>query len=176
MFVVDFIVVKMNVPERQNKKRRGLNMEDIIKDAVHFIGEIKTALLTTIIDGNYIDSRLIGPFVNEELTVYIFTLNSSNKIEQINKNSHVSLYVQNNFENTKEYKSLLINGKAGIVVSIDKIIKMQDALEIKASGYKAWIDKNGWDKWSIIKIQPEYIKFVDNSKWREPKLITIDNK
>lgn len=150
-------------------------MQDIINYAVNFLSENKTALLTTITD-NYIDSRLIGPFLNDELIVYIFTLNNSNKIVQISKNSHVALYLQNNFKNTKECKSLLINGKAVTNISSEETVTIRNALEKKAAGYKKWIDKNGWDKWSIIKIQPEFIKFVDNSKWKEPQIIKIDSK
>jgi len=149
-------------------------MEDTIHYAVNFLSENKAALLTTIMEDNYIDSRLIGPFINDELIVYIFTLNNSNKIEQINKNSHVSLYLQNNFENLKDLKSLLINGKAVKIIASEEIVKVRNALEIKSTGYKDWIDKDGWDKWSIIKILPESIKFVDNSKWKEPQKIIID--
>lgn len=148
-------------------------MNEIIDCAVKLLNENKTALLTTIMEENYLDSRLVGPFVNDGLTVYIFTLNNSNKIKQIISNSHISLYLQENYENIKEYKSLLINGEAYKVSSDEEILNVMNRLEIRSRGYKEWIDKDGCEKWSIIKIQPKSIKYIDNSKWNEPQLIKI---
>lgn len=151
-------------------------MEDITHHAVNFLKENKTALLTTILEDNFIDSRIIGPFLNDELIVHIFTLNNSNKTRQILNNPKVFLYLQNNFDNIKEeFKSLLINGNAINVISTEEIQNIKNRLEIKSKGYKEWIDKDGWDKWSIIKIQPKSLKYVDNSRWREPQLINWMN-
>lgn len=151
-------------------------MEDIINSAVNFLRESKAALLTTITEDNLIDCRMVGPFLNDDLIVYIFTLNNSNKAKQILKNPNVSLYFQNNFENIKEFKSLLINGNAVNVISTDEILNLKKQLEIKSKGYKEWIDKDGWDKWSIIKIQPKSLKYVDSSRWCEPQIIKISDK
>jgi general stress protein 26 len=151
-------------------------MEDIIHCSVNFLKENKAGLLITIMEDSSIDSRLIGPYLNDDLIVYIFTLNNSNKIKQILKNSNVSFYLQNNFENIKELKSLLINGKASNIISTEQILDLKNKLEIKSKGYKEWIDKDGWDKWSIIKIEPESLKYIDNSRWREPKIIKIAGK
>jgi general stress protein 26 len=142
---------------------------------VKFLNENKTALFTTITEDNYFDSRMIGPFVNDRLIVYVFTLGESNKTLQIGKNSHVSLYLQNVYKNIKEYKSLLINGTASNVVSEEETMKVIDMLEIRSRNYKEWIDKDGWGKWTIIKICPERIKFIDNSESKTPLIFTIND-
>lgn len=58
---------------------------------VKFLNESKSALFTTITNNSCPDSRITGPFVNDNLIVYVFTLCDSNKIYQITQNSHVSL-------------------------------------------------------------------------------------
>jgi general stress protein 26 len=152
-------------------------MDKTIDDAVAFLEETSTALLTTFIGENRLDSRLVGPFVHDGPTVYIFTLNSSNKINQIHKNPCVSLYLQNKFENTKDYKSLSINGKAVKVTNDNEFNTAKEKLERKSHGYKKWIDKDGWEKWAIIKVRPELIKYIDNGKSPAPHYMEIpDNK
>lgn len=145
-----------------------------IDDAVTLLEETSTALLITFVEENRLDSRLIGPFINDGLIVYIFTLNSSSKVSQIGINPSVSLYLQNKFEYIKEYKSLLVNGKATIIIENDNEISLvKDKLEIKSNGYKKWIDKDGWDKWTIIKVQPEFIKYADNGKSQAPLYLDL---
>ena len=149
-------------------------MNKTIDDAITLLEETSTGLLTTFIGEYRLDSRLIGPFVNDGLNIYIFTLNNSNKISHIDKNPCVSLYLQNKFENTKEYKSILINGKACKITNDNESNNVRDKLEIKSIGYKNWIDKEGWEKWTIIKVQPELIKYTDISKSHAPQYIEIN--
>jgi general stress protein 26 len=148
-------------------------MNNTIDDAIKLLEETSTALLTTFIEKNKLDSRLIGPFVNDGLNVYIFTKNNSTKISQIDKEPSVSFYLQNKFENTKEYKSILINGKAIKITKDNEQKNVKDKLEIKSIGYKKWIDKDGWEKWTILRVQPELLKYTDNSKAQSSQFIEI---
>ncbi|MGE5672072.1 MAG: pyridoxamine 5'-phosphate oxidase family protein [Fibrobacterota bacterium] len=148
-----------------------LGNEHIVK----FLSESKTALFTTISADSYLDSRIIGPFVNDNLVVYIFTLCNSNKIDQMSHNSHVSLYVQNVYENIKNHKSLLINGTASKVVSVEETMMVKTMMEVRCKSYKEWIDKDGWVKWSIIKISPETVKFVDNSQSNKLLILKLND-
>ncbi len=150
-------------------------MDTIIDEAVDFVEKAEAALFITINEENKPDSRLIGPFVNEMLTVYIFTLLSSNKIKQIENNQNISLYFQNKFENTKEYKSISLYGIANKMEKQDDKNKIMEKLEIKSKGYKDWIEKDGWEKWTIIKVQTEYLKYVNNSKSHLPIFKQINN-
>jgi nitroimidazol reductase NimA-like FMN-containing flavoprotein (pyridoxamine 5'-phosphate oxidase superfamily) len=141
---------------------------------IAFLSESKAALFTTISDESYPDSRMIGPFVNDNLIVYIFTLCNSNKINQVNQNSHVSLYIQNKFESIKDYTSLLISGIASKVVTAEETTKVKNMMEVRCKGYKNWIDKDGWEKWSIIKISPEILKYTNNSQSNKNLILKIN--
>jgi len=150
-------------------------MDNVIEEAVEFVEKADTALLITINEENKPDSRLIGPFVNKLLTIYIFTLMSSNKIKQIVNNQNISLYFQNKFENTKEYKSISLYGIAHILEKEEDKNKIMKKLEIKSKGYSEWIKKDGWEKWAIIKMQTNYLKYVNNSKSHMPLFKQINN-
>jgi general stress protein 26 len=150
-------------------------MSNIINQAVKFIEQADAALLITINEENKPDSRLVGPFVNEMLNIYIFTLLNSRKIKQIEKNDNVSLYFQNRFSNTKEYKSISLFGIAGKIETEEEKEEIIKKLEIKSKGYKEWIVKDGWDKWTILKMKTEYIKYVDNSVSHIPIYAEINN-
>lgn len=143
-------------------------MSSIINKAVEFVEKAEAALLITINEESKPDSRLIGPFVNKMLNVYIFTLLSSRKIKQIEKNKNVSLYFQNKFENTREYKSISLYGTAEKLEENDEKKEILQKLEIKSKGYIDWIEKDGWDKWVILKVKSEYVKYVDTSETHIP--------
>jgi general stress protein 26 len=148
-------------------------MNKTFDDAIKLLEETSTALLITFVGENRLDSRLIGPYVNEGLNVYLFTSINSNKINQIEKDPCVSLYLQNKFENTRDYKSLLINGKAAIITDETEINSVKAKLEMKSKGYKKWIDKDGWQKWAVVKVQTGFIKYTDNGTSPVPQCLDI---
>jgi hypothetical protein len=50
-----------------------------------------------------------------------------------------------------------------------------DKLKIKSKGYSDWIIKDGWEKWTIIKIKTENVKYVNNSETHVPIYAEINN-
>jgi general stress protein 26 len=150
-------------------------MSSIINQTVEFVEKAEAALLITINEENKPDSRLIGPFVNKVLNIYIFTLLSSKKIKQIEKNKNVSLYFQNKFENMRDYMSISLYGTAEKLEENEEKNEIIQKLELKSKGYKDWIVKDGWEKWTIIKIKTESIKYVDNRETHVPIYEEINN-
>lgn len=48
-------------------------------------------------------------------------------------------------------------------------------MDVRCKSYKNWVDKDGWEKWRIIKISPESIKFIDNRESIKPRILKIND-
>jgi hypothetical protein len=74
------------------------------------------------------------------------------------------MYIQNKYDTYKEYESVLVSGKAFVLSEEVELNNVIDKLSIKSIGFKKIIDKDGWEKWIVIKIFPDAVKYTNNSK------------
>jgi nitroimidazol reductase NimA-like FMN-containing flavoprotein (pyridoxamine 5'-phosphate oxidase superfamily) len=144
-------------------------MSEIATEAVSYIEQSPCALLVTVDDENKPCVRYIGPFVNNGLDIYFVTRIESRKVEQIERNPFVTLFIQSPAQSAEELKSVALSGKAARVPQGDEILDVLEKLGRKSPGFKSYIDKEGFTSWAIYKIKTESLQFTDLSK--APKTI-----
>jgi nitroimidazol reductase NimA-like FMN-containing flavoprotein (pyridoxamine 5'-phosphate oxidase superfamily) len=139
-------------------------MSDTAVEAIGYIEKSSYALLITVGEGNKPSVREIGPFVNNGLAIYFMTRTDSQKVKHINSNPFITLYFPNTNQTIQEFRSIAVTGKAARVPEGNEFNNVLEELERKSPGYRNYIGREGFKRWTIYKITATSLQSTDYSK------------
>jgi uncharacterized protein len=139
-------------------------MSDTKTDAISYIGKSSYALLITVGEENRPGVRYVGPFVNRGLDIYFMTSKDSQKVKHITMNPFVSLHFQNQDKALEGINSVTVSGKASRVPEGNEFNSVLEELGRKSPGFKKWVDKEGFNTWTIYKLTAGTLQHTDFSK------------
>ena len=102
--------------------------------------------------------------VNSGLDIFFATRKDSQKVNQVNNNPEVILYFQVPNQTIEEFRSVIITGKASPLSDEKEFNGVLDKLGQKSPEYKNYINRDGFEVWSIYKVSAYTLQYTDFTK------------
>jgi len=164
-----FCIISISTIQGQNKSVSDYSREFLLKEAKDIMINSGTCTLITLDSAGVPRARIMDPFAPEDdLSVWFGTNSKSRKVDQIKKDSRVSIYYFD--AETTDY--VLIHGNAQLV---------NDQQEKENRWKEKWNDfyPNRSEGYLLIKVAPIWMEILSTSRgiygdaitWKPPTLI-----
>ena len=142
-------------------------MSEMTADAAAYIENSMIALLVTVGEDKKPYARFVGPLVNTGLNVYFTTALDSRKVKHMAANPCVTLNFQNPPKTQKEFKSVVLSGRASQVPEGKEFDDVLEMLAKKSPGFGKYVKDRGFKKWAIYKVEGTTVQVTELGKGKK---------
>jgi uncharacterized protein len=150
-------------------------MSNVIDDAKWYIESSQLGILATTGKDNIPKLRVIRGFANDGVNLYFATNKDTEKVKNINENSNVTLFFQNEGQDFGSFTNLSVTGIAKVVKDKEEINKAVDAISVRHPKLKKTADDNQLDTSGtlIYKVDAKSVKFLDREKSNKAEVVNL---
>ncbi len=133
-------------------------------DVVDYITTTRFAVLGYVREDRTPLLRSMGSFVLSGFNLYFSSGKEAPKVREIEKNPQVSFFFEHDNQNLETWKSVLISGRAKLLISGTEYDNAIELLGDRSPRFRERVAKGELVNTVIFKIKTEEIEYLDYSK------------